>query len=73
MNMLFFRSEAALDQWLTAINAAHGAVFTIPQLWELSKHWYHNRLAQDYHGRSMEQVQDIFKELGLTSEFWQAT
>ena len=70
MNMLFFRSEEALDQWLASEVAERGAVLTITQLWELSQRWYHNRLSAEFRGRTMEQVQDIFKEVGLTSEFW---
>ena len=70
MNMLFFRSEEALNEWLGLKQAARGAVFSIPQLWELSQLWYHNRMSPDYHGRSMEEVQKIFKEAGLTSSFW---
>lgn len=68
--MLFFRSEEALDQWLVTNNVQRGALLSIPQLWELSQRWYHNRLSPDFHGRSMEQVQEIFKEAGLTSSFW---
>ena len=68
--MLFFRSEEELDQWLVSKNAKRGAMLTIPKLWELSQHWYQNRLEPDYHGRTVEQVQDIFKEVGLTSAFW---
>ena len=71
MNMLFFRSEETLDEWLTARNAVRGAVLTIPQLWDLSQRWYHNRLSPEYHGRSMEEVQEIFKSAGLSSKFWQ--
>ena len=70
MNMLFFRSEEALDQWLVSKQAERGAVFTIPQLWKLSQRWYQDRLSPKYHGRTLEQVQEIFKEVGLTSEFW---
>jgi hypothetical protein len=68
--MLFFRSEEMLNKWLSAKRAQRGAVFTIPQLWELSQRWYHNRISPDYHGRTMEQVQETFKEAGLTSDFW---
>jgi hypothetical protein len=70
--MLFFRSEEILDQWLASRNAARGAVLSIPQLWELSQRWYEGRLSPDYHGRTIEQVQEFFKGVGLTSEFWQA-
>lgn len=70
MNMLFFRSEELLDDWLAANQAQRGAVLSIPKLWELSQRWYYNRMSPDYHGRTIEQVQYIFKEVGLTSEFW---
>jgi hypothetical protein len=68
--MLFFRSEADLDVWLQFKNATHGATLTISQLWQLSQLWYYNRMDVEYHGRSLEQVQGIFKEIGLVSEFW---
>jgi len=72
MNMLFFQSEELLNEWLASNQARRGAVFSIPQLWDLSQRWYQNRMSPDYHGRTMEQVQEIFKGAGLTSEFWQA-
>jgi Alkylmercury lyase len=72
MNMLFFQSEESLNEWLDSKKLAQGAVLSIDQLWELSQRWYHNRLSVDYHGRSIDQVQEIFAELGLTSEFWKA-
>jgi hypothetical protein len=50
---------------------ARGEVMSLAKLWELSQLWYHNRLSPDYHGRSAAQVQDIFKQVGLTSSFWQ--
>jgi len=70
--MVFFRSEEMLNQWLASNHVANGALLSIPKLWELSKLWYRDRMSPDYHGRSLEEVQEIFKEVGLTSEFWQA-
>jgi hypothetical protein len=71
MNMLFFRSEDDLNEWLTSRRATRGAVFSLPRLWALSRIWYSNRMSPDYQGRSTEQVLEIFKEAGLTSDFWQ--
>ena len=71
MNMLFFRSEELLEQWLDSNHAQRGAVLSISKLSELSQRWYHNRMSVEYHGRTVEQIQEIFKEVGLTSEFWQ--
>ncbi len=71
--MVFFRSEDMLNEWLVSNQVQQGAVLSIPKLWELSKLWYQGRLLPEYRGRTAEQVQQIFKEVGLTSEFWQAT
>jgi len=71
--MVFFRSEDMLNEWLVSNQVQQGAVLSIPKLWELSKLWYQGRLLPEYRGRTAEQVQQIFKEVGLTSEFWQVT
>jgi hypothetical protein len=68
--MLFFRSEEYLDQWLESNKVKRGAVLSIPKIWELSQRWYHNRLSSEYHGRTAEEVCVIFREAGLTSDFW---
>ncbi len=73
MNMVFFQSEEKLNEWLTSNRAERGAVLSIPQLWELSQRWYANRMSSEYHGRTVEQAKEVFKEAGLTSHFWQAT
>ena len=71
--MVFFRSEELLGEWLIANHVERGAVLSIPKLWELSQLWYRDRMSPEYRGRSMEQVQEIFRKVGLTSEFWQTT
>lgn len=68
--MLFFRSEEYLDQWLESNHLKRGAVLSIAKIWELSQRWYRDRMSPEYHGRTADQVQDIFKGTGLTSEFW---
>jgi hypothetical protein len=73
MNMLFFQSEEWLNEWLISKRVERGAVLSVPQLWDLSQRWYQDRLSPEFHGRTAEQVQRIFRELGLTSEFWQAS
>jgi hypothetical protein len=70
--MAFFRSEEMLNEWLASNHAERGAVLSVPKLWELSELWYQGRMSPAYHGRTVEQAQEIFKEVGLSSEFWQA-
>lgn len=69
--MAFFRSEEMLNEWLASNHVERGAALSIPELWELSKLWYQGRMSPEFHGRPMEQVQGIFKQVGLTSEYWQ--
>ncbi|MBN8581417.1 MAG: hypothetical protein J0L96_12160 [Anaerolineae bacterium] len=68
--MLLFRSEEWVDKWCKRNNLERGEMLSIQQVWELSKLWYGNRILLEYHGRSMEQVADVFKQAGLKSKFW---
>ncbi len=68
--MLLFRSEEWVDKWCKRNNLERGEMLSIQQVWELSKLWYGNRMSLEYHGRSMEQVADVFKQAGLKSKFW---
>ena len=68
--MLLFQSEEWIDKWCKRKDLERGEVLNIQQVWELSKLWYQNRLSLDYHGRSVQQAEEIFKHAGLTSAFW---
>ena len=68
--MLLFRSEEWIDKWCERNHLERGEILTIGQVWELSKLWYGNRMSLEYHGRSIEQVADVFKMAGLKSKFW---
>lgn len=68
--MLLFQSEEWIDKWCKRNHLERGEILTIEQVWELSKLWYSNRLSADFHGRSTEQVTEVFRQAGLASEFW---
>lgn len=68
--MLFFRSEEEVRAWQHERQVPTGEILSLAQLWELSKKWYGNRLSPDFHGRSLEQAQAVFREVGLTAPFW---
>jgi hypothetical protein len=68
--MLLFRSEEWIDVWCKQNKLERGEVLSVAQVWELSQLWYQDRLSVDYHGRSVEQVEEIFRQTGLTSKFW---
>ena len=68
--MLLFQSEEWVEKWCKRHNLERGEMLSLGQVWELSKLWYGNRMSPEYHGRSMEQVAEIFKQAGLTAKFW---
>ncbi|MCC6260984.1 MAG: hypothetical protein IT311_08985 [Anaerolineales bacterium] len=68
--MLLFQSEEWVEKWCKRNNLERGEMLTIHQVWELSKLWYHNRMSVEYHGRSADQVAEIFSKVGLKSKFW---
>ena len=45
---------------------------SLDQLWALAQRWYHNRMDVHYQGRSVAEAEQIFREVGLISVFWQA-
>lgn len=68
--MLFFRAENDVVEWKRARSVTTGETISLEQLWMLAQKWYGNRLDADFRGRSLEQAQDIFREMGFTSPFW---
>ena len=68
--MLFFRAENDMTAWKRARNVTTGEMISLEQLWRLSQKWYSNRLDKDFHGRSLDAAQNIFREMGFTAPFW---
>ena len=68
--MLFFRSEEDVAEWKRARNVTTGEIISLEQLWRLSQKWYGSRLDRDFHGRTLDQAQAIFRAVGLTAPFW---
>ncbi len=68
--MMLFRSEEEVDRWCAATGEPRGETVPVQQIWELSKLWYRNRMDPNFRGRTAEQVVEVFRQAGLTSEFW---
>ena len=68
--MLLFRSEAGIDQWCAERGLPRGESLGLDQVWALAQAWYHNRLDPAYRGRSAEEAQAIFRQVGLRAPFW---
>ena len=70
MNILFFRSEEAIEGWCQRSGVPRGEALTLRKTWELSKAWYDNRLSPSFKGRTAEEAATILGHLGLGDGFW---
>lgn len=69
--MLFFRSEEHVDHWCRQRNLPNGALLSLDQGWRLAQAWYgHDRREPDWRRKTVDEVEALFTELGLTSPFW---
>jgi hypothetical protein len=55
-----------------ANNRQRGAVLNLEKTWQLAQLWYGDRMATDFRGRTLDSAQVIFKQVGLTKNFWKA-
>jgi hypothetical protein len=69
--MLLFRAEENITEWSRIQKMPRGQLLTLDQVWELSRSWYADRLSTDYAGRTADQVERIFRGVGLSNSFWQ--
>jgi hypothetical protein len=69
--MLFFRSEEHVDRWCRQWNLPRGALLSLDQGWRLAQAWYGpDRREPDWRRKTVEEVEALFLELGLTEPFW---
>jgi hypothetical protein len=69
--MLIFRSEEHIEKWCKTWRLPRGATLTVEQAWKLADPWYRDRMAADWRRRTADEAHELFRSLGLTSEFWQ--
>ncbi len=69
-NMLVFRSEPEIVEWCERHRVSRGEIVPIQQVWELAQHWYGNYLHPRWTRKTVSEAETIFKQVGLTSDFW---
>jgi len=47
-----------------------GGVLPLDTTWRLAREWYHDRLEPTWRRRTLDEAQQLFAELGMTSDFW---
>jgi hypothetical protein len=69
--MLYFRSEEHIDRWCRSWRLDRGAVLTLEQGWRLAVAWFSaDRRAPEWRRRTVDEVEQVFGEIGLISPFW---
>jgi hypothetical protein len=68
--MLLFRSEEHLERWLSEQSLGRGETLTVEQQWDLARIWHSNRMDPDWRRRTPREAQEVFTQVGLTSDFW---
>jgi hypothetical protein len=68
--MLFFRSEAHVDQWCQENGVMKRPLVSLDQLWQLAVTWYGNRLTVESRRPGPDEMVNIFSEIGLEGLFW---
>ena len=67
---MFFREENEIEQWCQNNHRKQGEILDLATVWQLAQHWYGDRMATDFRGRTLDSVQVIFKKVGLINNFW---
>jgi hypothetical protein len=69
--MLLFRSEEHIDRWCQQWKLGRGALLSVEQAWRLAQAWYGpDRRELAWRRKTLEETEALFKDLGLTSPFW---
>lgn len=69
--MLFFRSEEHIDRWCMSWRMERGAVLSLETGWRLARAWYgEDRRDPEWRRRTVDETEELFASLGLSSDFW---
>ncbi|MBY0496388.1 MAG: alkylmercury lyase family protein [Cyanobacteria bacterium] len=69
----FFRSDDHVMEWSAQTETPIGEVAAIARLWQLSRHWYDNRMSPDWRKPPRESLQEMLRDHGFTGSFWSLT
>jgi hypothetical protein len=68
--MLLFRSEEHAGNWREAHALPEARTLSLETGWRLARAWYARKLEPDWRRHTVEEVEALFADLGLTGEFW---
>lgn len=66
----FFRAEDHVQTWSAQTETPIGEIVPIARLWQLSRHWFENRMSPDWRKPQREVLQEMLRDHGFTGAFW---
>jgi hypothetical protein len=70
--MLLFRSKEHVDAWLSS-GRPRGEELSVAVQWNLARLWFAGRDEPEWRKRSAAEAEAVFRQAGLTSDFWTLT
>ncbi|THC97912.1 hypothetical protein EYZ11_002610 [Aspergillus tanneri] len=67
-----FPSKQEALEWPKKYGFYTGEIMTLENLWLLSKAWYHDKHTYEYERKTPAEVETLFNQLGMSSEFWKS-
>ena len=71
--MRLLRDEEHLERWLVKDDLPRGETLALDSLWRLAREWYSDRMDPHWRRRTPEEAEAVFRDVGLTGEFWRLT
>jgi hypothetical protein len=69
--MLLFWSEEDIEKWCEDWNLPRGGFLSLDLCHRLAQEWYGpDRRESEWRRRTVDEMESLFSELGLTSSFW---
>lgn len=62
-----------MQHWCEARNRKIGGILSLDTTWRLARAWYHDRLEPSWRRKTVQEAQELFTELGMTSPHWKLT
>jgi hypothetical protein len=56
--------------WSAQTETPIGEIVAIANLWQLSRHWFENRMSPDWRKPPREVLQEMLRDHGFTGPFW---
>ena len=69
----FFRNDDHVLEWSAQTETPIGEIVPIANLWQLSRHWFENRMSPDWRKPQREVLQEMLRDHGFTGPFWSLT